>query len=293
MVDLEGGQSASPLGVGDYRMPRFSPNGRYIAYTSINRQLRVWDRDSGANPPIATGGILDYSFWSRDGRYVYFSGLSSGSDLRDGFRTLADGSGEPEQLFRRQQNQVLLSESLDGTELLVLEATGDRGNDLVIVTLGPDSAVFTNYLVAPWDEGYGTISPDGGRVAYVSNESGVPTVYVRSFPEPVDQLQISEGGGTDPVWAPDGSAVYYLIGGAVWRAELGDSGVRERRMLFEGNWDTRPLGRPVSNWDVHPDGTSFVFVRNPGTGTTEVGTPAIPVEIVVNWFEELLERVGN
>ena len=295
IVDLEGVQSASPLGAGDYRMPRFSPNGRYIAYTSLN-QLWVWDRDSGANPPIATGVLLGYSFWSRDGRYVYFSGFSSGlTDQRDGFRTLADGSGEPEQLFRRQQNQVLLSESLDGTELLVLEETGDRGDDLVIVTLGPDSAVFTNYLVAPWDEGYGTISPDGGRVAYVSNESGVPTVYVRSFPEPVDQLQISEGGGTDPVWAPDGSAVYYLIGGAVWRAELGDSGVRERRMLFEGNWDTRPLGRPVSNWDVHPDGTSFVFVRNPGTGTgtTEVGMPAIPIEIVVNWFEELLERVGN
>ena len=66
-------------------------------------------------------------------------------------------------------------------------------------------------------------------------------------------------------------------------------------MLFEGNWATRPEGAPVTNWDVHPDGTSFVFVRNPGgdTGAADAGPPVITIEVVVNWFEELKERVGN
>jgi Tol biopolymer transport system component len=36
--------------------------------------------------------------------------------------------------------------------------------------LGPP--IFTDYLRADWDEMMGTISPDGERVAYVSNESG-------------------------------------------------------------------------------------------------------------------------
>ena len=285
IVDLEGRQSASPLGPGAYSWPRFSPNGRSIAYSGGGR-IWVWDRESGANPPITTQGNADFSFWSRDGRYVYFSPILN---LRDGFRTLADGSGEPERLFRRDGLQVLLAESLDGTQLLVVEPTVDRGEDLLILTLGPDSAVFTDYLVAPWEEGFGTISPDGGRVAYVSNESGIHEVYVRAFPQPVGQLQVSEGGGTDPVWAPDGSAVYYLGGSAVWRAELGDGGVRERRMLFEGSWVTRPEGAPVSNWDVHPDGTSFVFVRYPGTqaADADAGAPVVQIEVVVNWFEEL------
>ena len=294
VVDLEGRGSASPLGAGPYYMPRFSPSGRYIAYTAGNR-IWVWDRESGANPPITTGENTDYSFWSRDGRYVYFSRAIAGTDGRDGFRTLADGSGEAEQLFRRQGLQILLAESLDGTQLLVREATDDRDDDLLILTLGPDSAVFTNYLVAPWSEAFGTISPDGGRVAYVSNESGISEVYVRSFPEPTGQLQVSDDGGADPVWAPDGSAVYYLDGGAVWRAELGDAGVGERRMLFVGSWATRPAGAPVTNWDVHPDGTSFVFVGSVGAepGDVGAGRPDIPVEVVVNWFEELRERVGN
>ena len=242
IVDLEGRESVSPLGAGLYIMPRFSPDGRYIAYT-VGNQIWVWDRDSGANPPITTlGGNTDYSFWSRDGRYVYFSRDSPSTDGRDGFRTPADGSGEAEQLFRRPGAQVPLAESLDGTQFLVMEPTQDRDEDLLILTLGPDSAVFTNYLVAPWSEAYGTISPDGARVAYASNESGIFEVYVRSFPEPTGQLQVSEGGGTDPVWAPDGSSVYYLDGGAVWRAELGDGGVRERRMLFEGSWANLPGG---------------------------------------------------
>ena len=117
-----------------------------------------------------------------------------------------------------------------------------------------------------------------------------------SSPKPVSQFQISQGSGSDPVWAPDGSAVYYLDGCALWHAELGDGSVRERRMLFEGNWATHCPGQaPVSTWDVHPDGASFVFVRNPGAGIGDAGpcTRNVPVEGVVNWFEELRERLGN
>ncbi len=87
-----------------------------------------------------------------------------------------------------------------------------------------------------------------------------------------------------------------LDGGALWHAELGDGSVRERRMLFEGNWATHCPGQaPVSTWDVHPDGASFVFVRNPGAGIGDAGpcTRNVPVEGVVNWFEELRERLGN
>ncbi len=89
-----------------------------------------------------------------------------------------------------------------------------------------------------------------------------------SSPKPVSQFQISQGSGS----------------------------VRERRMLFEGNWATHCPGQaPVSNWDVHADGASFVFVRNPGAGIGDAGpyTRNVPVEVVVNWFEELRERVGN
>ena len=45
------------------------------------------------------------------------------------------------------------------------------------------------------------------------------------------------------MWSPDGSAVHYLRGGEVWRAELVGDRVGQRRMLFEGSWATRFGGR--------------------------------------------------
>ena len=48
-------------------------------------------------------------------------------------------------------------------------------------------------------------SPDGRWLAYESNESGRFEVYVRSFPDAANRIQVSTAGGAWPVWAPSGS----------------------------------------------------------------------------------------
>ena len=53
-------------------------------------------------------------------------------------------------------------------------------------------------------------SPDGRRVAYVSNESGRDEVYVQAFPLTDEEDQISIGGGSDPEWRKDGAELFYL-----------------------------------------------------------------------------------
>ena len=296
ITEVDGVATVLPLGEDSYRAPRFSPDGGRIAYDLFDR-IWVYDRDSGANRPLTTGGNTDLPAWSPDGRYVYFRSLREGTLGSDGFRKLADGSADAEQLFRRPGNQFPLSTSLDGTQLLVSEITADRGWDLLIMSEGQDSAIFTDYLRADWDEVMGMISPDGERVAYASDESGIFEVYVRSFPEAEGQMKVSEGGGDEPVWAPDGAAIYYLNGGRVMRASVTISGFGEPETLFEGNWANAVIAGLTfwSNWDVHPDGTSFVFVRNSGAeaGDTGPGPPMVPIEVVVNWFEEFRQRVGN
>ena len=85
-----------------------------------------------------------------------------------------------------------------------------------------------------------------------------------------------------------------LAGGALWRADLGAGTVRARRRLFEGSCVTRTGGGPVTNWDVHPDGRSFVFVKNPAAAvdSTDAGPPLLRLAVIVNWFEELRQRVS-
>jgi dipeptidyl aminopeptidase/acylaminoacyl peptidase len=147
---------------------------------------------------------------------------------------------------------------------------------------------YRDYLRADFNELMGTFSPDGRRVAYVSDEMGRPEVYIRAFPSGEQKLLVSEDGGTEPRWAPDGSAVYYLSGSTVMRASVGNGEIIERQALFSGAWISASWAgfAVMTNWDVHPDGTPFVFIRNPRM-TAGSDFPLVPIEVVADWFEEL------
>src|SRR5262249_36415542 len=56
---------------------------------------------------------------------------------------------------------------------------------------------------------YPTPSPDGNWFAFVSNQSGEQEVFVRSLDPRGEEIQVSQGGGTEPVWAPNGRELYY------------------------------------------------------------------------------------
>ena len=52
-------------------------------------------------------------------------------------------------------------------------------------------------------------SPNSGRVAFVSTESGAPEVYVAAVRESGEKMRVSIGGGTSPRWRRDGRALFY------------------------------------------------------------------------------------
>ncbi len=294
IVDHDGSETPLPL-EGVLNHPRFSPlDGRQLAYEN-GLQIWIYDRVTGVNFPLARGNNYRLPWWSQDGRYVYYSGtVTSGS--YDGFRRLADASQDEEPLYRRGDETHPLALSIDGTQLLVEVESRERGRDMLLMTRRDDTTTgFSDYLRADWNETTGTISPDGAWLAYVSDESGILEVYIRSFPEAEAQQMVSSGGGTQPIWAPDGSAIYYRDDVRVMRASITNGGapsVVSRETLFESQWLANAIGR--HDWDVHPDGRSFVAVRRPATEETEIdGVPIIPVRVVVNWFEELKARVGS
>jgi Tol biopolymer transport system component len=59
-------------------------------------------------------------------------------------------------------------------------------------------------------EGQGKVSPDGKWLAYVSDESGAPQIYLRSFPQLGGKWQVSARGGAQPQWSRDGKQIYFL-----------------------------------------------------------------------------------
>jgi serine/threonine-protein kinase len=294
LVDENGEERPSPLPEGTYRMPRFSPDGRTILYDQAD-QIRVWDRVSGGDRTLARGGQTDFAIWSTDGQYVYFSSRRGGTAGRDVFRVSASGSDEPVQLFQRAGDQIPVSASPDGSRLLLNDFSQEGGLDLLMLVQGSSSdATIEDFLVGPWNELMAAISPDGERVAYVSDESGTPEVYVRAFPSAERPVRLSDGGGGHPVWAPDSRAVYYLDleGEAVWRVAL-ESTMRERAFATGPGWRRDSADWPVTNWDVHPDGREFVVVQAREDPDRDGDVPVLQVEIVTNWFTELRAQFGS
>jgi hypothetical protein len=84
------------------------------------------------------------------------------------------------------------------------------------------------------------------------------------------------------VWAPDGQRLYYRQGGTLLEAALELTGtvrVLSRDSLFSGPY-LENVRWP--EYDVHPNGEEFVFVR--------LGRSSLRPVVVLNWVEELKRR---
>jgi hypothetical protein len=84
------------------------------------------------------------------------------------------------------------------------------------------------------DERIPRFSGDGRWVAYVSDETGRPEVYVQPFPPTGAKWQVSITGGDEPVWRGDGRELYYIDPGGQLIAVRVDGD--------RGNFNPTPLG---------------------------------------------------
>jgi eukaryotic-like serine/threonine-protein kinase len=129
-------------------------------------------------------------------------------------------------------------------------------------------------------------SPDGRWLAYTSNQSGRFEVYVHAFPEGGARWQISSDGGTEPVWVRNGRDLFFRNGDKMIAVDVTtDPRFRagKPRLLFEGRYEAYPL---TTNYDVAPDGQRFLMVK-----TREPAPAPAQFNVVLNWFEELKNRV--
>ncbi len=129
-------------------------------------------------------------------------------------------------------------------------------------------------------------SPDGQRVAYMSDESGRFEVYVDAYPEPQDRTRVSSGGGGLPRWRADGRELYFVAPDRTLMAvgvTTTASGVAfaPPRALFEGP-GVNPDNSRVQ-YAPSPDGSRFLF-----NARVEDPTP-VGITVITNWLA-LLER---
>ena len=134
-------------------------------------------------------------------------------------------------------------------------------------------------------------SPDGRWMAYTSEESGRGEIYVRSFQGPGGKTQVSTDGGEEPRWSRDGRELFYINGDKTMavdvRTQPGFS-AGSPRLLFKGRY--QPSANAVSGYDMSSDGKRFLKIQ-----PTNSEQAAAQINVVINWLEELKQRVvaGN
>jgi hypothetical protein len=154
---------------------------------------------------------------------------------------------------------------------------------LWILPLKGDGKPF-QYTNAParMQEANGLFSPDGRWVAYQSNDTGRPEVFVAPFPWTGVKWQVSNGGGADVRWSADGKKLYYFDFSGIVEAEVNGSGqsfaVGNSKLLFR--LPVRGLSREYA---PTRDGKRFIAIT-PAEGSSQ------SLILVQNWTAALKKR---
>jgi len=295
VVRLDGSRSLLPLAPRDIEQVVWSPDGRSVAYVSED-QIFTYDVVLNATPrQITFEGINSRPVFSPDGARLGFSSARPGTDGTDLFVKDLESDAPPASLVRLEADQFMSQWPAD--TLLAFERGQGGRRDLWLLDISdPESPEARPYLTSEADLQRITVSPDGRLVAYESDESGRDEVYLRGFPSPGAQTMVSRGGGSIPMWSPDGGTLYYFNGpgNPVVAARLRIGPVPVVLSLDTLSAVVGPTREPFPG-ALHPDGDRFVFGDAEEDPTPEQTTGTAPEGLVLvqNFVEELRRLVGN
>jgi len=285
IVGKDGGTRALFDDSRDYSFPRLSPDGRRLAISMGSADHRdVWldELASGTRTRLTTEGLTnERPEWSPDGRRVLFR-TDRGSRSAIWWRP-ADMSAEASPLLSGDRLDVFEGVLSPDARYLVYQLD-TLGADIYYRAMSGDT---TSHPIANSPtaiENMPRLSTDGRWIAFVTNESGRDEVVVQPFPGPGGRVQVSAGGGTEPVWSHDGRRLFYRGNGKLMAANVRTApgfSLSSRDTIFADKYVFAT--NPHPNYDVFPDGTHFVFLEPDHSGE---------MIVVTNWRAVLRERMA-
>jgi eukaryotic-like serine/threonine-protein kinase len=280
--DREGRKVGTVGPPGDYEDPRLSPDGEVVAVNRIdpsNGTANIWlfgvARDTATRFTFSNS-FDHYAVWSPDGGRIAFDSNRNGA--ADVYLKALSGSAEERQLLHSGDAMSPTDWTPDGRALIYERLDPKTKSDLWMLPLSGNRTPIP-IMHTDANEVDARVSPDGRWIAYGSDESGKWEVYVAGFPGPGDRWQVSNAGGSEPIWRRDGKELFYLAADrklmAVAIAPAAGFQVGAPRPLFQ----TRARYTGNVAYDVTADGKKFLV-------NTLIGAEGIPpITVDVNWTE--------
>ena len=300
LADRNGGVERLNMQPAQYLSPRLSPDSAWLAVQTMEADgSHIWVYDLVGDTQIrqltqAGEGNNIRPIWTPDSRRITFASDREGT--MSIFSQPADGGAGADRLTTAEEGTEHWpnSWSPDGRTLSFTQFQGSRS----LWTLSPDTETGPGlfYDVPESDQHSSLFSPDGEWLAYTSGEAGGNQIYVQPFPKG-QRFKVTQEGGAFPLWSADGQEMFYRrsfttgsTGGILMSVDIAiDPGFtfsNEQALQLQG-FLIFPTYR---DYDITPDGERFLMVfPAEQTGSGEAARPQI--NIVLNWFEELKERV--
>jgi Tol biopolymer transport system component len=270
-----------------HRGLRISPDGARVAIQIRDKRtgtgdIWVFDLGRGVSTRLNSDTANEFMpVWTPDGtRLLYSSDRRGAPDIYE--LPTGETPGSEKAVLEQEGFQQPEDVSRDGRFLVYSDAEQYPNWDIWLLPLQGERRTL------PWEhtrfaETNPRFSPDGRWIAYQSDESGVPEIYVALTQGGGGKKRISPAGGRDPRWRADGRELYYVGPGDFVMAVTVTPGAR----LKAGA--PAPLFRVegIRNYDVTADGSKFL-----------VTTPSDPdrdsqVRVIVNWTAALKQRADQ
>ncbi len=303
--DRAGNITGLPVPPAAYSHVRVSPDGTRAALgVDDGRQASVLIyalNGTSAVQRLATEGKNRFPVWSPDGRWIAFQS-DRGGDLAI-FRQRADGTGVAERLTTPAAGEEHVPESWspDGRHLSFgagpASAAGTRVALWILTladkTTAPFGGVSSNGSIGS------VFSRDGKWLAYAKGTGGAADVnrgvFLQPFPATGAVYQVPKQlVDFHPVWAKSGSEELVFTAAAT-----AGQMVAVRVTTAAGVTFGTPVRFPASvtgdrvaseprAWDILPDGR-FIGITSTPEDAARDSSPGM--RLVLNWFEELKQRV--
>jgi serine/threonine-protein kinase len=272
-----------------YLSASLSPDGSRVALTVLgdSRDLWIYSFDRGTLSRLTSGEDTEFDpVWSKDGRELFYVVDSPPFELHRIVANAPD-SGQPVWKERAERDTLTPAVSPDGSTIVFTLNEEETGTNIYTRPLD-GSKPARPFRVTRSAEDYPSFSPDGRWLAYNSDETGRPEVYVETFPGPGERYQISANGGREPRWARNGE-IFFRSGDELR--------VVSTRLAAGFEFDTE---RVLFNFPILPHPSGGVSVRvydvsSDGRRILAITTPAAlrphHIEIVTDWTSELARLV--
>tara|TARA_B100001964_G_C14231816_1_gene600395 strand:- start:218 stop:2509 length:2292 start_codon:yes stop_codon:yes gene_type:complete len=257
-----------------------SPDGKKVAVEVYNNQIseiNILNVNRSRLNTFVNSGHNYTPMWSPDGKKLYYSSNRTDPTLFELYEY---------DFSQRREKKIDLGVSSmgvfnisdisdDGEKLLCFGTEHGAGlNELYLVDIRQEEKTrLTDNEVTEWGA---VFSSDEKWIAYTSEKDmeGSYAIYLNRFPEMNKETRISAGGGEEPKWLPDGSAVYYRNGSKWLKVVLdlkGESEAGEPELFFEGDY--------VNVWgpshDIFPDGRILLLKG-------EEWMPPTEIDVIIN-----------